>query len=195
MSATASAGLILDLVGAALLVFGAALRKSWETADMATTRYDFNPDVHVGLAKQTADARVGATLLVLGFSGQLLSAFGVDCSAGAVVAATSAGATLASLAAALLWRPWERRVAIRRALANELWRHRRNMATLWQSILDAYGYRMNTPRGDAETPEEYGKRLLGDERWQDLAGSGPLPAQLREAWHRDHDNIDTWDKR
>lgn len=192
MSAAATAGLVLDAIGAAVLLYGAALRKSWDSADMATVRYDFNPDVHTGLAKQTADSRVGAALLITGFLGQLLAAVGVDCHAGKVVAASAASAALLGGAAVAVWLPWERRVWIRRALANDLWSKRRSMATLWQPILDAYGRRMNQPRNTSETPEAYGRRLLGAERWNDLVGNHEVPEQLRAAWHSDHDDIDSW---
>jgi hypothetical protein len=185
VSAATAAGLVLDAFGAAVLVFGLAFRRSWQTADLATFKYDFNSDIHIELAKQTADARVGATLLVAGFLGQLLAAVGVDCSSGVTVALAVCLAGAAGLLAVTLWRRHEQRVGIRRALLNDLRRKRRE-PQIWQLILDEYGPYIGAERGVDESPADYGKRVVGEDAWSELAGRDDLPDYLTTPWHESH---------
>lgn len=77
-SALAAAGLLLDIAGAVVLGYAVFLRRAEQAIEEATDKYDFNADLHVSLALQTADAQAGLFLFVLGFLGQFLSATGLN---------------------------------------------------------------------------------------------------------------------
>jgi hypothetical protein len=109
ISAIDAAGLIVDAVGATVLVLGAALKRPWQATDEATPKYGYNAALDVALAKQTADAQVGAALLVAGFAAQLVAALGwtaESCLALALALAAAAILSAASILFLLLvWRP------------------------------------------------------------------------------------------
>ena len=71
-SAFAAGGLVLDIGGALLLALALVFKTPDRAAGESEPRMDFNVDLDVGLAEQTADAQAGASLLTLGFALQLV---------------------------------------------------------------------------------------------------------------------------
>lgn len=69
----AAAGLSSDIVGALLLAAGLML-PDWLVDEMGATRFDANPFVQAYWSEARRDAVVAATLLVVGFVLQALSA-------------------------------------------------------------------------------------------------------------------------
>jgi hypothetical protein len=58
-SALAAAGLLLDIAGAIVLGSAVFLRRAEQALEEATPKWDFQTDLHVSLARQTADAQAG----------------------------------------------------------------------------------------------------------------------------------------
>jgi hypothetical protein len=107
-SAVTVGGLLLDIVGAVVLAFGFIFRKPSKAVAEATPMWDYNVSLDASLAAQTADAQVGAALLVLGFAVQMLAALGWhrNSSWSAVALAIPSAATLDALALLFLFKYW-----------------------------------------------------------------------------------------
>ena len=176
VSAVAAGGLTLDIAGALLLASGLMFKPPRKAIEEASPMWDFNAALEANVASQTADAQVGAVLLVAGFVAQLVSALGVHAATWSDVAVAAGSAAVVDLVAVafllLLWRRWH----IRRLLAARL-------AALadtgvWGPALAAYGHLLGQPAppgiGVDLTAAEYGEQLLGA-RWRQLVEGRVLP--------------------
>jgi hypothetical protein len=76
VSAVAAGGLILDIGGGLTLASAFLFKTPDDAVREAGSYWDSNPYLLPSLAKQTADAWIGAVLLTLGFSAQLAQAVG-----------------------------------------------------------------------------------------------------------------------
>jgi hypothetical protein len=184
-SAVAAASLVLDVAGAITLASAVFLRRASQALEEALPKYDFNADLHGGLARQTADAQAGTFLLVLGFVGQLVSATGWNptgtCAWIAGGAADCAVITVVLIVLFRVLRPKQLRAALVGQLA-------RNDVSQWWLVLREYGAQLGRRRNVGETPEHFGRILLGD-RWTRLVENVPereLPENLTKSWHPDH---------
>jgi hypothetical protein len=184
-SAVAAAGLLLDIVGATILVVGVALKRPSDAVEEATLKYDVNAAADLAIAKQTADAQVGAALLALGFLGQLIAALGVNPTgplafglAFGAAAVVAAGAVVGLL---LVWRP-------RRAKRALWWRLSRTEMEQWPTVIEAYARELVGIReGPVPTPAERAVELMGERRWRSLVPDDErLPEPMRVSWHPSH---------
>ena len=174
-SAVTAGGLVLDIAGAIILVRGLVLKRPEEALEESTPRYDFNAALDAGLAAQTADAQVGAALLVFGFGVQMATALGWhESSWWATGIALGAGAVTAVAAWEFLDRFWRPR-KIREVLIARL----RSLGVGdWWPALAAFGLLLNRPRHDeSELIADYAVRLIGESRWASLT-AGVDPAHL-----------------
>jgi len=69
-----AAGLVLGIGGALALASAFMFKRPREVADESASAWGWNPYLLESVAKQTADAWVGGTLLTLGFALQLADA-------------------------------------------------------------------------------------------------------------------------
>jgi hypothetical protein len=178
-SAVAAGGLVLDIAGGLLLASGLMFKKPQQVVRETVTwgGDDVNVDLDASLAKQTADARIGATLLALGFSVQLAGALGWHRTSDwrAVIYATVSAFLLDLAAVVLLLRVWRprhlRAMLVTRLAVTQNVLH-------WRSILTEYGpllgERSTRLAADQETTAEYAERLLGW-RWKRLTADVTLP--------------------
>jgi hypothetical protein len=74
----AAGGYLLDIVGALTLASAFMFKRPSNVVDEARTYVGGNLFLGTSVAKQTADAWVGGTLLALGFLGQFIQSVGVD---------------------------------------------------------------------------------------------------------------------
>jgi hypothetical protein len=162
-SAVAAGGLALDIAGALTLALGLVLKTPQGVLEESTPRYGFNAALDASLAAQTADAQVGAGLLVSGFAVQLASTLGWhEASWWATSYALAAGAVLAALAWLFLKRIWRPRKIIEVLFA----RLRSLNVGDWWPALAAFGALLNRPRhGEDELIADYAVRLIGERRW------------------------------
>ena len=164
-SAIAAGGLVLDIAGALLLAVGLMFKTPKRAINEATPRYDFNVELDANVAMQTADAQVGALLLVSGFAAQFASSLGVHATTwwdiGLAIGAAAAVDAVATLF--LFWK-W-RRFHIRRMLGARL----ESGAELWITVA-AYGPVLGTPApadiGVESRIDSYAERVLGRRRWR-----------------------------
>lgn len=180
-SAIAAAGLVLDIAGALLLALALIFAKPDQRLEEATPKWDFNVDLEVGLAEQTADAQAGAFLLMLGFTLQLGAVLGWHlmgwaAAVPAIVIATVFDLVIYALLR-FLWRPHH----AREMLAARL---RITDFDPWWPALSIYGDRLGYSYDAAnETIEDYGKRILGSTRWASVTRGRELPAFITKLRH------------
>ncbi len=180
ISAVAAGGLTLDIAGALLLALGLMFKKSAQAVEEASPKWSFNVDLEVALATQTADAQVGALLLVAGFGGQLAASFGARESTWSDVGLAMGAAGVIDVAAALFlfksWRPFH----LRRMLVARL-HGLADMGSWWPALAN-YGPYLGKPAPpDIQievTYAEYAESLLGRKRWEAVVAQRPLPGLM-----------------
>jgi hypothetical protein len=171
-SAATAGGLLLDISGAIILALGLVMKTPELALEESTPRWDFNAVLDGSLAAQTADAQVGAGLLVLGFGVQMAAALGWRESSwlatGLALGAAALVATAAWMFLRYFWRP--------RKITQVLFVRLRslNMASWWPALF-AFGGLLNRPWfGESELIADYAIRLIGRTRWESLtAGVDP----------------------
>ncbi len=141
-----------------------------------------NSKLFISVSIQSADAQVGALLLVHGFSGQFLSSLG-DAEWLSLGAALGIGLGVAAGLVIFLAACWRPRNA-RRAIAEQLVVRERGewwaMMNNWGAWLDhlEHGFMLLPRRWERRTGEgvdEYGRRLLGRKRWTRITGGVSPP--------------------
>ncbi len=179
------AGLLLDIAGAIILGYAIFGRSPERALLESQFRYDFNVDLHLSLATQTADAQAGIALLVGGFVMQLVSGLGFSSDSGYVLAAVVAAA-IAAIAAVCLalvrWlRPRERKAAFYEQLVAK-------DPSIWHTIVRHYARELGDPwHGATEPPADVARRLLGERRWKLITEwAKELPPSMTQAYHPDH---------
>lgn len=174
-SAVTAGGLVLDIAGAVILAFGLVLKTPEAALEESTPRAGFNAALDASIASQTADAQVGATLLVAGFGVQLVAALGLDESSWQATGLAVGIASLVAVAAWVFlirfWRP--------RRLTQALYVRLRSLDVgSWWPALAAFGGLLNRPtHGEDELIADYAIRLIGNKRWT-LLTAGVDPALL-----------------
>jgi len=168
-SAVTAGGLVLDIAGALILASGLVLKTVEEALDEASPRYDFNASLDASLASQTADAQVGAAVLVAGFLVQGAAALGWhEASWWATIAAVVAAGAAAAGAWMFLTRRW-RPMRIRDALFHRL---RMSQLGVWWPALAAFGALLAVQsKRDDETVEAFAVRIIGQRRWDVLTAN------------------------
>jgi hypothetical protein len=142
-SAVTAGGLVLGITGAVILAMGLVLKTPQATLEESTPKWDFNALPDASLASQTADAQVGAGMLVFGFGEQMVAALGSDESSwlatGIALGASSVVAVGAWVFLARFWRP--------RKITNVLFARLRSLEVgRWWPALAAFGAILNRPR-------------------------------------------------
>ena len=74
------AGLIVDIAGAWAIAFGVMWKREEDIVTETTTFVGYNGALLESIAKQKADAQVGAVLLTIGFVGQFVASIGWESS-------------------------------------------------------------------------------------------------------------------
>jgi hypothetical protein len=162
-SAVSACGLTLDISGAVIIALGLVLKTPDQALEESTPKWNFNAVLDASIAAQTADAQVGAGLLVAGFAVQMASALGWHESSWR---ATGIGLALGAVVAVAAW-----------VLLVRFWRPRRIIEALfarlrslgigdWWPALAAFGALLNRPRNnEKELIADYAVRLIGERRW------------------------------
>jgi hypothetical protein len=176
-SAPSAGGLILDVAGALFLAY-ALISRTAERAIEETTALNYrnyNAALDLTRAQETADAQIGAALLVLGFLTQLSVALGWRETTWLDAGLACYGALVLVAMAVALERPW-RKSRIRGSLAARL---RVEEMGHWWPVMAEYGRALDHPPTREISVEitfaEYGEQLLGRRRWTRLVGDKPLP--------------------
>jgi hypothetical protein len=176
VSPLAAAGLIVDSFGAIFIALGLMWKRPAHWFEEAETKAGYNTRLFLGHAVQTADAQVGAALLVLGFIAQLIAASGCAPSWLSLKLAIALACAVGVLAFLFLVAYWRSR-NIRRAIAFWLQTVDREE---WRLALDNWGARLdNLPpafilwprrwgRRSGESFRDYHRRFLGSRRWERL---------------------------
>jgi hypothetical protein len=146
-----------------MLALGLVVKTPQRALDESTPTWNFNVALDASLAAQTADAQVGAAMLMTGFGIQMAGALGWHESSwvatGIALASAIATASLTWVFLVFFWRP-------RRIRAILVARLRSLDMGLWWPALAAYGDRLKIHfSGDPETIAEFGQRLLGARLW------------------------------
>ena len=178
----AAGALVLEIVGAVTLAASFMFKRPSSWREETETLAGGNFKLFISMAIQSADAQVGALLLVLGFSGQFLSSLG-DADWLSLLPALAIGVGLAAGLVIFLLAYWRPR-NVRRALAEQLvvrdrgewWAAMNN----WGAWLDRFepGFMLFPRRWERRTGEgvdEYGRRLVGRRRWHRITGGVPPP--------------------
>jgi hypothetical protein len=185
----AAGGLVLDLAGALLLALALALKAPAQRQAESAQALKFSAALDLELAKQRANALVGALLLVFGFAFQLVAALGAQPSAPAWLAPLAAAIFAIAIGALLIvfgW-PWMARRTIRQRLtlyepdewagfSVEIPQHQAEQ----QGVLAAYAFALGKEPGPGETPYGLATRLLGCRRWCRLIRDENLSGR----WHQ-----------
>jgi hypothetical protein len=162
---------MLDIVGAVILASGFIFRKPSKAVAESTPTYGYNLALDASLAAQTADAQVGALLLVLGFAVQMVSALGWHRNSAWLAVGLAIGSAVALDALALLllfgyWRPRQLRAMLYSRLEGL-----DNVGDWWPALA-AYGDLLKCPLDQViagtETIAAYGERILGAKKWRTL---------------------------
>lgn len=177
-------GLLLDVVGAFVLAMSFMFRRPKHARRETAMYVGGNPFLYLSLARQTADAWVGGTLLAAGFLAQFADAVTTANALGLAVTIPLAVAIDAAAIALLVKviRPW----FVARALEHQLafrWREYEDeyaskpgeAARSWWTGVDIWGRYVVGPRRHSEALPEYGARLLGRERWNRVVPNEPPP--------------------
>jgi hypothetical protein len=176
-SALAAAGLVLDIAGALMLAFGLMFKKPDVRVEETSTKLGWNTDLEIGLAEQTADAQIGAALLIVGFAFQLTAALGSHVQGWTATAVAIGAAVMVDLFAYWFlkqrWRP-------RHVKAMLAARIRRIDLGDWPSLLAMYGERLGyaSDGGVTETSLDFMRRILGSQRTDEITSGRELPAPL-----------------
>jgi hypothetical protein len=174
-----AAGLVLDVGGAVALASAFAFKRPRQIREEAGSYFGFNGFLLLSLAKQTADAWIGGSLLVLGFAGQFLGT--IDWSPAwasywvtLTVAINVLACSLVLLAVARAWN-------VRRSIDDYL----RSVAEQEESLTSSVVWFSRAagldPTG-SETYAELAAALLGRRRWERLRADVPLPERMFVAW-------------
>ena len=164
-SAVTAGGLVLDIAGAMIIALGLVLKTPEAALEESTPRWGFNAALDASLAAQTADAQIGAAMLVMGFAVQIAAALGWHEESWL---ATGIALGTAGVAAASAW-----------VFLNRFWRPRRIRQVLyvrlrsldvgnWWPVLAAFGQLLKRPRNEDELIAEYAVVLIGEKRWASL---------------------------
>jgi hypothetical protein len=181
-SAVAAAGLFLDIVGAVLLASAIFLRRADQALEEASPKWNFNADLHAGLARQTADAQAGLFLLVLGFTGQFVSAVGWSPTGVRAWAAAGYAVFVTVLGVLLILFDGLRPRYVQTALLKQL---ERSDVNEWWILLRAYGGQLGRHREANQAWADFGSALLGADTWSRLTTDRALPASLTDPQYID----------
>src|SRR5712691_2880741 len=168
-SAVTAGGLVLDITGAIILALGLVLKTPEGALEESTPKWDFNAALDASLAAQTADAQVGAGMLVAGFGVQIAAALGWrESSWGATGVALGASAAVAVAAWVFLNRFWHPH-----KITGALFARMRSLGVgSWWPALAAFGDLLSRPwHGESELIADYAVRLIGEKRWTSLVAS------------------------
>lgn len=167
----ALAGLLLDIAGAILLArslfFASPARYARDAAGRTFAHVaGHEPEKDADHAREWAEVRVGASLLVVGFVGQAIGTIESEWSAGAAVAAYLCAGCLVTAAVLLVRRLTRRRelavfVAQLVVSSDARWRYNH-----WASYAQAYGRRGNRSRADLEAAIARAAAELGEHPWE-----------------------------
>lgn len=158
-----------------ILALGLVLKAPERALEESTPKWDFNAALDASLAAQTADAQVGAGMLVAGFAVQMVAALGWHepswNATGFALGAASAVGVAGWVFLVRFWRP--------RKITQALFARLRSLdVASWWPALAAFGQLLNRPRRDEdELIADYAVRLIGRDRWVSLT-SGVDPAIL-----------------
>jgi hypothetical protein len=159
-------------------------KKPAQAIEELTPHYDFNSALDISAGTQTADAQVGAVLLVLGFLGQLASALGYGRASSwrTVCEALVAAGLFDLLAVVFLTRFWQRH-HVRGMLAARLVGF--NDFANWWPALSIYGAALGyaSDGGVTETVAAFGARVLGSRGWERLTHDLALPGIYTKLRH------------
>lgn len=181
-------GLLLDIAGAVALAMSFMTKKEKEALQEAGTYAGQNPFLFLSLAKQKADAWVGAALLIMGFLAQFVANV-IDDEPDwlSLCRALAAGAMLATLGGVLLRygvRPYFVGRAVEAALVSSWRDYQREdyyaekpgeAERHWWWGVEGWGYRLGKPRRDGEDLQVYGRRMLGQRCWNRVGADKPPP--------------------
>jgi len=177
-SPLAAGGLILDIAGALALASAFAFKRPGDIAAEAGTYWDFNAPLLLSIAKQTADAWVGAALLMLGFAGQFDSALGSHSLSFSVTVPLAIAIDLVALAGLYRGlRPWNVRRLIESLLAGQ-------DVAKWHTSIIWLSRAQGREIEDGEPPQDLGRWLLGSTRWERLTAVHDLSPELTEPYQR-----------
>ncbi len=197
-------GLLLDIAGAYVLAMAFMFKNPKEARrEAATGIVGGNTFLYISLAKQTADAWVGATLLTGGFLAQLLdNAIGGERPSWLCLGITLSIAGALIVVAVLLLHFVVRPIFVGRAVESRLgftWRevHRpdnfpNNPAEAvrqWWIAVEVWGWHIGQERRERESLQYYGRRVLGQRRWNRVGSDKPPPIDYEPPRLWDEDAI------
>jgi len=144
--------------------------------------YDLSPYLVISMAKQTADAWIGGFLLVLGFSGQLVSSLGWN-PAWACLALTlplAIGLDIAAFASLIfVLRPWNVRRTIEHLLVA---RRESDRLEPWTPAIIWLSRAQGSEIRAGERPADLAAWLIGEKRWRRVIVGVELPADVTEPY-------------
>jgi hypothetical protein len=179
-------GLVLGIGGALALASAFMFKRPREVASETSSAWGWNPSLLESVAKQTADAWVGGTLLSLGFALQLADAVGFDPEWATLLVTLSAALATLVFAAVLLFdilRPWNVSRAWKMQLALELNAHRKpEYLHDWSKMIVYSVERAGRKVRPEDRPADLAIWALGQEQWDDLTVGLDLPDDLFEPY-------------
>jgi hypothetical protein len=186
-SAISAAGLVFDIAGGVFIALSFVTKRPKEVVAEAADLWDGNPKRYLSLAEQSADAKLGAVMLAIGFTLQTVGALGWRpgwAPADVVVPMAAFIDVLALLLLHRVFRPWE----VRRVIGTVIGATQESALKAKQEgksfesedeewfadELNGWGKAWNRERRSGESNAEYGARLLSSHIWKTVRASAVL---------------------